>query len=216
MNSTKRLFYILSGLMLVMAVVFIGGAYQASTILQASAHKVLDARAKGTALEQQTTQLSRAKSDVQKYQELGNIARSIVPQDKNQAQTVLEIVNIAKANGIKLGTITFPDSSLGSNVKSGTTSGSASGSSTAPSKSSASALPSQLIAVPSLSGVFSLQITVQSDSNSPVPYAKLLSFLAALEGNRRTALVSGITVSPSTKDPSLVSFTLNMDEYIKP
>jgi len=39
-----------------------------------------------------------------------------VPQDKNQAEAVREIVNLAAANGVTLASITFPTSSLGTTV----------------------------------------------------------------------------------------------------
>ena len=40
--------------------------------------------------------------------------------------------------------------------------------------------------------------------------------MAALENNRRTALVSAIALQPDAKDPNNVGFTLTIDEYIKP
>jgi len=199
MNS-KRMYYILSGLLGLTVLGFIGGAYGISTILQSQSKSVIDARSKMASLEQQQIQLSVAKASITKYQDVGEIAKNVVPQDKDQAQAIREIVNIAAANGVNLASITFPSSTLGA-----TGAGANAGSKL-----------SQLKPAAGIGGVYTLQLTVQSNSAKPIPYAKYVEFLSALERNRRTALVSGMTVQPDSKDPSLVSFILTIDEYIKP
>jgi hypothetical protein len=64
--------------------------------------------------------------------------------------------------------------------------------------------------------VYYLQITVQSNGSQTVPYNKFISFLDALEHNRRTALVSSIALTPDSKNSNNVGFNLTLDEYIKP
>lgn len=198
--TSKRLYLILVGVISLLVVAFLGGAYGANLVLQQQSQKVLQARSKSASLEQQQVQLNRAKASITKYQEVGDIAKSIVPQDKDQAQAVREIVNLAAANGVQLSTITFPTSTLGGTGSAAT---------------GASKL-SQLKPAPGISGVYTLQITVQTDSSRLTDYNKFLNFLAALERNRRTALVSGLTLQPDAKNPNLISFTLTIDEYIKP
>jgi hypothetical protein len=176
----------------------------------------LEARSKNQALDLEQSSLAKAKSDVIKYSDLGKIAKSVVPQDKDQAQTVREIVKIASAAGVKLGAVNFPTSNLGQKVAPvPAASGSTATPAASPSSSSALAL-SQLKPVVGITGVYDLAITVQSDASSPAEYSKFIDFLAGLENNRRTALVGGITITPDTKSPDHVSFTLNIDEYIKP
>jgi hypothetical protein len=191
----KRVYYILITALCLTVAGFVVGAYGLTTILQQQAQPVIDSRSKSASLELQQTQLNTAKASIIKYKEVGEIAKTIVPQDKDQAQAVREIVNIAAANGVQLGNITFPSSTLGL---------------------ATGAKLSQLKAAPGISGVYTMQLTVQSDTARPTSYNKYVEFLSALERNRRTALVSGMTVQPDTKDPSLVSFTLTIDEYIKP
>jgi hypothetical protein len=70
--------------------------------------------------------------------------------------------------------------------------------------------------VQGISGVSYLQVTVQSNGSSTVPYDKFIAFLNALEHNRRTALVSSIVLTPDSKNSNNVGFTLTLDEYIKP
>lgn len=102
MNSQK-LYYIMLGIVGLLTIGLIGGAYGATVLLQNESKSLLDARTKTKASESQQTSLAKAKKDIAKYQELGKTAKSIVPQDKDQAQTVREIVKIANAAGVKLG-----------------------------------------------------------------------------------------------------------------
>jgi hypothetical protein len=192
--GAKRLYLLLRiGLGLAIILLLLS-AYAANQLLKGQSEAVRETRLKNIVLEEKQRQLAKSKADIQKYQGLADIAKNIVPQDKDQAQTVREIVSIAEANGIKLGGITFPASSLGDK------------------KSPLS----QLKAEKGLPGVYALEITVQSDSSSPARFADFLTFLDALEHNRRTALVTGIAIQPDVADPSRLAFTLTLKEYIKP
>lgn len=192
--TAKRLYILLWGAVGLSVVVLFLSVYLTNTVLQNKSKDVVKARAKSMVLDQKQQQLSKARADIAKYQGLADIAKSIVPQDKDQAQTVREIVGIAQANGIRLGTISFPTSSLG--TKKGAL--------------------SQLAKVKDIPGVYTLEITIQSDSTSPPAYSQFIAFLDGLEHNRRTALVNGITLVPEAGDPNKISFTLNLSEYIKP
>lgn len=211
MNSKQLNRILLISLALLVLGLF-GGTYLINGNLQKRSESVVKKRAEVYKLEQEQNSLVRAKKDVQTYRPLAQIAKNIVPQDKDQAQTVREIVGIAERNGISLGSITFPTSTLGqAAVKSTKGAKPAAGSGT----SNNSAL-SQLVPVSDIPGVYSLQIIVTSDTDSPVSYSKFLSFLDALEHNRRTALVSSISINPDEDNPNNVAFTLTLDEYIKP
>jgi hypothetical protein len=183
-----------------------GAAYGIDQLLTTQSKTLAAQRLQTQTLDAQSSALVKAKKDVKQYQDLANIASSIVPQDKDQAQTVREIVNIAAANGVKLGTISFPTSTLGQAANGLPTT----------SQSVGSQARSQLTPVKGIPGVYSLEIVVQSDTNNPVPYGKFTSFLTALEHNRRTALVSNLNLNPDSKNSSNVGFSLTLDEYIKP
>jgi hypothetical protein len=198
--SAKRLYFMLLGSIGLCIVVLIGGIYGASAVLQKQSKNLVDAKTTSAVLDQKQQQLSKARADITKYKTLGEIAQNIVPQDKDQAQTVREIVAIAEGNGISLGSITFPNSTLG-----GTGTGAL-----------ANPKLSQLKPVKGIGGVYSLEIAIESDVTHPSDYSQLLSFLDALEHNRRTALVNGISIQPDAQKPGKFSFTLNVSEYIKP
>ncbi len=162
-------------------------------------------KAKSIALDDKVQGLTSAKQDITKYAEISRIARAVVPADKNQAQAVREIVNIAASNGIGIGSITFPASSLGAYTN---TTGS-------PVPGSKSAL-SQLKPVANIPGVYQLTINVSGDPTKPVAYDKFVNFLSGLERNRRTAQVTSVSINPSGDKPSDITFNLSLNEYIKP
>jgi hypothetical protein len=214
MNS-KRFYFILVATVALLVAGLAGGAYGATLVLQGEADALLQARSKSMALEAQQLKLVKAKNDILKYKTLGDIAKSIVPQDKDQAQTVREIVNIANANGVKLGGISFPVSTLGSTVPKAGAAATAPAAKPTPAAAGAPNL-TQLKPATGIPGVYELAITVSSDTAAPADYDKVIGFLNGLESNRRTAIVSGINLTPDSKDPTRVSFTLNINEYIKP
>lgn len=216
--TAKQVHLVLVGTITLLCLGLVGGAYGANKLLSAEATKLVALKAESQALGQEQISLKKAKKDVQKYAELDKIAKAVVPEDKNQAEAVREIVNIAEANNISLASITFPASTLGNGAKSTSSSGVAAA--PAPSASNspnskANAL-SQLLPVKSIAGIYQLQISVTSDPNQPVRYEKFIDFLAALEHNRRTAQVANISLTPNAKDGDFLSFALTLNEYIKP
>lgn len=207
----KGLHVIMLALLGALGLVLLGSVYFATNVLSEKSRELVAVRAMKQAKEEQERQLVKAKEDIQKYSELNEIAMSVVPQDKDQAKTVAEIVNLANQSGIKrLSSVAFPPSTLGA-------SGSSKDSGT--SSETRTKLPgglTQVTPVKGISGVYRLQITVSQAATEPVPFGNFLTFLSKLENNRRTAQVSSINVQPDSKNPDLVSFTLVINEYIKP
>lgn len=199
--NAKRLRFVLIGLIALAFVVLAVSVYIASELLKSKSKNVQEAQLKAAVLEEEQNALRKAKSDVEKYKELSEIAASIVPRDKDQAQTVREINNLAASNNVKIGAITFPASQLGS--KTGA-------------KGANGMSDSQLKPVTGIAGTYSLNITVKSDGKAPAKWSDFINFLEGLEQNRRTALVTGVALTPDTKDPSKLQFILNIDEYIRP
>jgi hypothetical protein len=142
--------------------------------------------------------------DILKYAELEKITKSIVPQDKDQAQTVRELINIADANNVSLNTITFPSSTLGA------------GATGAARAATATPNLSQLTPVKSIPGVYNLQIVIGNNASSYVTFNQLDAFLRGLENNRRTAAVSSLTITPQQDNPNRLVFSLIINTYIKP
>ena len=225
--TSKRVYYLLIGSLIVLGLAVVGGAYNINTLLVKQSGDLVDAKARLAALNQEQTSLISAKKDIATYAELYKISKSIVPQNKDQAQAVRQIVNLAADTGVSLQSITFPASTLGNLVP-----GAAAGATktAGPTATGPSPTLSQLQPVPKIPGAYNLQLVVSSstDTKRLASYQQLINFLSGLERNRLTALVSTISIAPGgqsgaaggTVDVSnptdAFSFILTLDIYIKP
>jgi hypothetical protein len=215
--NNKRLYFGLLGLIGLLFIALLAGVYGANGLLTSQANNLTDLKAKSQALMQEQQSLVKAKKDIQKYANLEKIAKAVVPEDKSQAEAIREIVNIAAANGVTLGSITFPTSTLGANISPiGTNTSTSANNPPAAAAGGPKASLSQLIPVKGIAGVYQLAITIASNSQDPIQYNQLISFLNDLEHNRRTAQVNSINLQPAALSRNNLSFTLILNEYIKP
>ena len=214
MNS-KRLNFILIGVIGLLFIGLLAGTYQANKLFAGRAIELSKLKARSLALDQQKIGLQKAKKDIQAYSSLEKIAKTIVPEDKSQAEAVREIVNIAATYDISLSSINFPASTLGAGTVSKTGASSPTPAPVSGSGKNTKSL-SQLVPVKSITGVYQLQITINSDVNKPIKFDKMISFLNDLEKNRRTAQVSTISLQPDPINPTNLTFNLTLNEYIKP
>lgn len=212
--TSKRINLVLLAAIGLLFIGLLAGAYGINSLLSSQAVKLTNLKAKNLALSQQHQSLAKAKKEIATYSDLEKITHSVVPEDKNQTVAVREIVNIADTNDINLTSITFPASSLGGTVVGGATSSGAT--STPPAASAKTTALSQLLPVKNIAGVYQLLISVQSDANKPVPYSKFIDFLSDLEHNRHTAQVSNIVIQPDSTNRNNLTFSLSLNEYIKP
>ncbi len=197
--SSKVMYYILLAATILLGLGVIGVGYVSNSVLTSKSADLSKLKATAQVTDDLQSSLAKDRADIKKYSELNTIAQTIVPQDKDQSETVREIVKIANESGIaRLASITFPASQLGANAK-----------------GSADSL-SQLTPVKGINGVYLLPITVTVNSSNPVSYNQFMTFLRKLENNRRTAQISDISIKPDGKNQKLLSFSLVVNEYIKP
>ena len=199
--TPKRTFLLLCVTLLLLVGGIVGGTIQITGLLRTQAEQLAANRAQISSLNNQQNGIASSKRDIVQYSPLGEITKSIVPQDKDQAEAVRQINKIAAASGVTLTSMTFPSSTLGA-TKTGTT-------------TNANNL-SQVTPVPNIPGVYNLQITMSNNQNNPVTFSQLNAFLRGLENNRRTATVSSISIQPQAQDPSDLVFSLIINTYIKP
>jgi hypothetical protein len=204
--SAKKAFYAMLGSIVVLVLLCIGGTYIAYKKLLAQGNTLLEYKLQGAVLGKQSDSLAQAKRDIAEYEELESIAKTVVPQEKDQAKTTLEIISLAQESGIKISNIAFPESLLGEAAKK---------TGKAASKT-VDSNTTQLTEISGLKGVYTMEIRVESDRGDPVQYQQVLDYLRRLEKNRRTAQVRNISITPSTTDRNLVSFTLVLNSYVKP
>ena len=175
----------------------LGATFLGLNILKSHSNSLLEVKLESQVLENQQASLLKSKEAIEKYSELNEIAKTVVPKDKDQARTVRDLSAIASELNIKLSSISFPASSLGESTKS-------------------TSKETQVSAVKGIKGVYQLQITVQQDKDIPISYDTFLQFLERLESNRRTAQVANITITPDAKQTDKLSFNLTLGTYIRP
>lgn len=215
--TPKRVYYVMLGVVTLLVIGVLVGTVEVNGMLKTKAKHLTDLKLQSQVVSSQQVGLKQAKRQIAQYAGFEETAKSIVPQDKDQAEAVREIAKLASDSGIsRLSSVTFPLSTLGGLVGatptgSGTPPATGSGAATTPKKSL-----TQLAPVKGITGVYSLQITIQQTNDAAIPYSQFVLFLEKLEQNRRTAQVSSIILQPDNTHPSLVAFTLTINEFIKP
>lgn len=191
------------GLVVIIAGLSFGGTVAANKLLAKRTNKLNELKLESEIVDRQKQDTVIANVNIDRYAELEQIAKQIVPQDKDQSRAVREIVGLAKDSNITLSSIAFPSSNLGQK--------------TTPTKSKEAGTanaPSQVKPVKDMSGVYELEIIVRGPAETDFP--RLIAFLQKLESNRRTSQVSDLTINPDPKDPAVLTFTMTVKVYLKP
>ena len=217
MNS-KRMYFVMLGLVVLLSAGIIATVVMGDAYLKKQASKLNELKVQDKILEEQQTALTQANKDIAKYTELEKISKSVVPQDKDQAKAVLEIIEIARQSGISIQSISFPSSNLGTKAAPAPKAEGSEGGS-APTTPAAPPI-SQAKPVDGIPGVYSLEmnITPSSSNQNPISYYQFLDFLGRLENNRRTAQVTQVRITPLTnaRQSPFIGFTLTINIFVKP
>lgn len=183
------------------------------SILSGKSHEMVDLKLQSQTADSQLANLEQSKKQVEKYAYFKNIAKTVIPSDKDQAAAVVEINQMANDAGIAIQSITFPSSNLGASSSTASQDATASGAST---KAISQAKP-----VSGIPGLYSLELTITPETGNQVPpdrqitYPKMLDFLSRIENNRHTAQITNVNIQPASNNQSL-SFTLTINIFIKP
>jgi hypothetical protein len=185
--------------------------------------KMVDLKIKNQTAEAQLANLEQAKKQVESYSFFKDVAKTVIPNDKDQAAAVVEINNMADKSGIAIQSITFPASTLG--LTTGSTSAAAAAPQDATSKTAVSKAISQAKPVSGIAGLYSIELTITPESDSKTPlskqitYDKMLDFLRRIENNRHTAQITDVNISPANaanNSSSGLTFSLSTNIFIKP
>src|SRR5579871_1342468 len=109
--SSRLSYYIMVGLLVLVSAGIIAGTVFGDYMLQQQTNKLVALKLDSKILDEQQSALIQANKDIAKYSSLETIANTIVPQDKDQAQVVREIVGYANDLNIPIQNISFPTSS---------------------------------------------------------------------------------------------------------
>lgn len=223
--SPKRVSFLMISILVILCVFGVFSIIYGNDVFQKQSKQLIAVKLEQSVVDEQQVVAVAAQRDIAKYTNLEKIAKAIVPQDKDQAKTVRELSQIAEDSGIKLKSISFPTSNLGivvpkpASTVDDTAANKNKGSNSAakPETPAVPAAPplSQVKSAEGIPGVFTLEITLASTDNPPIPYNSFLDFLARLENNRRTAHVDKMTITPSDNNAG-VKFTITLNGYVKP
>lgn len=208
MNS-KKAFYLMVGAVVITGVSILAVVVLGTKMLEKQSDKLVELKVENQVLESQQTGLIKAKSDIAKYSNLEEITQSIVPQDKDQAQAVLEVVTLARQSGISIKSVTFPSSTLGTRQQpQAQQEGAPAPQPTAP--------ITQAKPVEGIPGVYALEMNIVPEGR--VSYYQFIDFLSKLEKNRRTSQVTAIKIDPqsSERENPQISFSLTFNIFLKP
>ena len=197
--TSFRLFVLLCAACALLALGAVGLTYGASKLLSAQGEKLENVKIDDEVARNRQLSLTRAQNNITKYEELDAIAKGVLPQEKDQARTVREIVAIANQSGVSLGSITFPDSKLGAATKS---------------KTPTNSNQTQLTAVKGITGLYVMEIAVSSSDSAR--YDNFLNFISSLQNNRRTANITSVSARPDSDNRNRVAFSLTINAYIRP
>ena len=192
MNS-KQLHMILLGVCGLLILSFGGVLFLGVQALQDRSTELQAAVNEREVVEQQELALITAQGDIDRYSELEEVSKRIIPQEKDQARTVREIIQIAQQANVNITAINFPSSELGDDDDQ---------------------MITQATPVDGLRGLLELRITVQMGNNTT--FNQLINFLEGLETNRRTSQVQSVTITPDRQDRTVLTPTIELSVYLKP
>lgn len=199
--SSKQLYWTLLGGCALLAALLIASVFFGTSLLQEKSSELEEAKIEREVVDMQESSLIQAKQDIEKFSELEQLSKRIIPQEKDQARTVRELIAIAKQSGVTISTVSFPTSNLGV-------------SEAAASDSSGKSIITQAEPVQGLSDLYELDVSIQV--NNPVRFNQLISFLEGLEKNRRTSQVQAVTITPDSNERDNITFNISLAVFLKP
>lgn len=211
--SAKQLRFLLLGLLGFGIIIFVATAFLGLSALSQKSKELVGLKLKSKTLDAQIVSLGAAKKQVEQYSYFNEVAKTVLPADKDQAKAVLTIFQLANEAGIAIANITFPTSSLGA------------GSGSASAAGSTSTAFSQAKRVEGINGLYSLQLTITPEVGQTVPadkvvtYPKLLDFLKRIERDRRTAQITQVIIQPvidNSGPTTAINFTLIINIFMRP
>ncbi|GAC1387673.1 MAG: hypothetical protein NVS1B7_0110 [Candidatus Saccharimonadales bacterium] len=224
--NAKRVYFIMIGTSVLLLAAGIGMTLVSNSFLQKKSNNLVFLKLQYRVPEENQAVLKQAKADIQKYSSLQKTANSVVPQEKDQARTVREIINFASQtvdptthSAIQILSISFPSSNLGQPAPKPVPKTPGGANDSTPSVPPVIVPPvSQVQPVEGIPGVFVLPVTVESDPGRPVTFNQIVQFLSLLEQNRRTAQVNQISITPQKNNTGLIglSFTVTLNVYLRP
>ena len=184
--NAKRFFYLLIALNIVMVGLIGSGVYLGDKMLAKQSKKIAEAKAEDELIEQKKRVKKQLEKKIKEIGELKALASKFLPDVKNQEELVAEFYSIAKSYKIDIAGLSFNDSGASISSTSQTT----------PLKDAKNVI------------VFPFKTT-----NFTTDFGNLISFMKALENNRRKIQITTIDLQPNTTGAINVG-SISMEAYI--
>ncbi len=223
MNS-KKLRTILLGLIGFGVLLFLAVAVIGLSSLKAKSQGVSKLKLDSRVADDQLASLVQAKGQIAQYAYFKDVAKTVLPTDKDQARVILDLFQLADQSGLSIQGIGFPLSTLG---VTSSTSAATIGQST-PVVSAVGVTQKDLLSqakpVQGINGLYSVQLVINVESGNSVSedkrptYPKLIDFLTRVENDRRTAQIAQVSILPQDSDlaSAYISFGLTINIFIRP
>jgi hypothetical protein len=201
----------------------------AANWLSESSVELNSLRGEVTELERQWTDLERAKKVLTEQSEYITTLGLVLPEDKDQARVVEELYAIADQANVKIDSVGFPSSTLGSAAPpkpvastEATASTSDASTATAPAPAPMKTV-SQATPVKEIPGVQAIElsigtITSKDPSIKGIRYEEMTKLLNLIERNRRTMQIRAIGIGQTQNPGSVPTYDLSLSIviFIKP
>ncbi len=192
--ASQKMFVLMCLVLVAFVAGVVGAGLKTLDFMKTKSEKIVDLKLQNAEFEKQQEVYLKARAEIEKFREYGEVAESVLPKEKNPALITAEIIAIAREAGITLSSISYPSSEIGTP--------------TAPPNS----LNTQLKPAEGLKDVMVLEISITPDRG--VTYEQLLGLLSRFSNNKRKMSVTRVSVN-SDRD-NLITFIIGLNLYIKP
>jgi Tfp pilus assembly protein PilO len=205
--TAKKAYFILIGVLILACIAACATLYFGNSLMQKSANKLVKTKLANISDSTEEQNYMLARKDLKKYSSLNAIILQILPKNKDQAQAVSQLYQIANETGITISQIQFPPSSLG--LTSATT-----GSTTTTTSSSG---VTQAVAVAGIPGVLGItvNVTLEPLSGKTISFNDMINFLQDVEANRRSMEINQVSVQSDTENGG-ITFSATLTIFVKP
>ncbi len=184
MNKSKKAFFIMLAVLAATLAASGGGFYLADQTLQKSSKEISDLKADQEIIERQITIYEDARKKIEELSFIDDLANQVLPSTKEQAEIIGELRSFAETSSLAIQSIDFDSgNSLNTNLDTSQT-------------QPATGIPGVL--------VLPVGVVFQSSDTSPA-FDNFVGFLEKIEQNRRKMQITEISMTPSSKNPSVLS-----------
>jgi len=202
-TKQKRTFFVLSFLLILIIGGIIGSTFYAVGYMRKKSQAISDIKAQNDLFDERSVAAQVSKKQLVQYKSFDAVADRILPKDKAQSNSLVELNKLANNQGLNVLAITYSDGKPAAGTAATTTT-----TTTAPKLS-------QTFPVDGLPNILGMQVNV-TYSNA-IPYAKLLSYLDSIEKNQRKIQVTSLELQNFDPSQSLVQLkSASMRFYLKP